>query len=177
MLLFKCKTSDILLFQWYSILKTILFHLWLALTCFLKLALECFFTAQYWQEYSTPSRWVLSKCSIIWLCRKNQSKLSFSISLINKSRHAGFYFLMLFIYFKTILFGFLGVNFTAKTTLPPTRHPGHVLVQHILQSWGEKSYMTQDTWHMTLDTCSTQSYTRYCVIKYIESVSHNRETV
>ena len=96
MLLFKCKTSDILLFQWYSILKTILFHLWLALTCFLKLALECFFTAQYWQEYSTPSRWVLSKCSIIWLCRKNQSKLSFSISLINISRHAGFYFLMLF---------------------------------------------------------------------------------
>ena len=140
--------------------------MWLALTCFLKLALECFFTAQYWQEYSTPSRWVLSKCSIIWLCRKNQSKLS----LINKSRHAGFYFLMLFIYFKTILFGFLGVNFTAQTTLPATRHPGHVLVQHILQSWGDKSYMTQDTWHWTH---AAHNRTTYCVIKYIESVSHD----
>ena len=42
-------------------------YLWEYWTCFLKLWRECFLTSQYWQAYSTPSRWVLSRCSTTWL--------------------------------------------------------------------------------------------------------------
>ena len=49
------------------LIKYSFIHLCTDPTCFLKLALECFLMPQYWHEYSTPSRWVLSKCSTVWL--------------------------------------------------------------------------------------------------------------